>query len=284
VTALFLTEPGSSLVRRGDQLVVWKDGAAQVALPVAQVDHVVVAGGGIQVTTAALNWLAGRGIDVAYLTRGGKLLGRFSAPQRRDAGRRLAQYRALTNARTRLSLARAFVVGKIVNQASLVERRGQVDAAKRLALMAAEVGRAPSLESLRGIEGAASRVYFGLWNEILPRGLAFAGRHYYPPPDPLNAALGLAYTLLLKDTLLAVEAAGLDASLGFLHELAPARPALALDLMEEFRPLVADSLVLELAHREVLSPGRHSDDRGILLSEKASRRLFGLYETRGGAW
>ncbi len=278
MTALYVDQAGAVVGRRGEQIIVSKRGDATVALPVTQVERVLVGSRAVQVTTQALALLSNRGIDVVFLTRSGRLIGRFSPPVRRDASIRLTQSRAVMDERLRLEFARDIVGGKVANQAEFLDRHGASEAGRRLRASLRQVHASGSLEQLRGVEGAAARLYFAVWRTLVPASTAFRGRMYHPPTDTINAALSYAYTLLLREGLAACESAGLDAHIGFLHEPGPAKPSLALDLIEEFRPLVADSIVMAMARRDRLMragsgiPAHLSDaTRNALLTEFESR-------------
>lgn len=278
MTVLYIDEPGTVVGRRGDQIVVTCKRGEPSRLPVAQVGRLVVRGGGVHVTPSALSLLASRAIDVAYLRRSGELLGRFAAPVRRDGAIRQRQWDAVRSPEHRLRIAADIIRGKLLNQAALIERRGRKEDAGDIRRLADAIDAVRTLDALRGVEGAAARRYFASWRTFLPDELAFRGRVYHPPTDAMNAALSFAYTCLLHDGLAACEAAGLDAGVGFLHEAGPAKPALALDLIEELRPLVADSIVLELAgRRRIRVDGRSGEVR---LTPVARMDLLAAYEHR----
>jgi CRISPR-associated protein Cas1 len=130
---------------------------------------------------------------------------------------------------------------------------------------------------LRGYEGTAAAAYFGAWRVALPPSWGFDGRKFYPPPDPVNALLSFGYTLALNDMLTAVQITGLDPYLGTFHVVEAGRPSLALDLLEEFRPLVVDRLVLELVRRNAITRerfARPAERPEALYLDQAGRALF----------
>jgi CRISPR-associated protein Cas1 len=148
-----------------------------------------------------------------------------------------------------LELARAIVRAKLTNQRALLASTGWAAAAPSAAqISAAAVGAdaAADIDAVRGYEGAGAAAYFGAWRVAFQQPWGFQGRAFYPPPDPVNALLSFGYTLLLHDVINAVQFTGLDPYLGTFHVIEAGRPSLALDMMEEFRPLVVDRLVLEL--------------------------------------
>jgi CRISPR-associated protein Cas1 len=219
---------------------------------------------------------------------------------------RQRQLRVVSEGRLTLPVAQAIVDGKIHNQRVILQRqanrvsggRGQNRGAtvwprdrglfdRSLAgmnKMQQAAQKAPDLNSLRGYEGKAAAFYFAAVRSLLDRRGGFERRDYYPPPDPFNALLSFAYSLVLKDVRAAVQMAGLDPYLGFFHEASRGRPSLALDLMEEWRPLLADALVLEMVNRGALLPdefvwtGRKR--RPVELGEAGVQRVLAAYGSR----
>ena len=184
-------------------------------------------------------------------------------------------------------LARAFVVGKIRNQRTLLRRHGGDGAAVAVGQLAGLITRVESvgtLGELLGVEGAASRLYFGALPSLLKSAgdeLTFEGRNRRPPKDPINAMLPFAYALLVRDTTVAALAAGLDPQIGLLHQPHFGRPSLALDLAEELRPLVADSAVImavnngEIRERDIVRRGG-----AVALTDTGRKKLVRAYERR----
>ncbi|MCX7792449.1 MAG: CRISPR-associated endonuclease Cas1 [Chloroflexaceae bacterium] len=175
---------------------------------------------------------------------------------------RLAQMQRVNEPAWNLELARAVVRAKLSNQRAVLARAnwpaaasalGQIDAAL------AAVDTAVDIDAVRGHEGAGAAAYFGAWRVRFQQSWGFQGRQFYPPPDPINAMLSFGYTLLLHDALTAVQFTGLDPYLGVFHVIEAGRPSLALDLMEEFRPLAVDRIVLELI--QTGAPGRDQFER-----------------------
>lgn len=201
---------------------------------------------------------------------------------------RRQQYLRFHNPELALGLARRVVAGKIQNQRTLLMRnhpRLPPGVSNRLRELVDAAGAAATQEELLGIEGAAAALYFGHFAEMLRTEVAqafdFTRRNRRPPRDPVNALLSLAYAMLAKDLTVACYAAGLDPMFGFYHRPRFGRPALALDLMEEFRPLVADSVVLTLINNQMLGPDDFIQTRTACnLSEKGRATFFAAYERR----
>ncbi len=245
---------------RSGALVLLRKGTPFQTVPAHEVDEVHLHGGA-ELTTAGRNFLLARGIDVVFLTMDGRARGRLVGEESAWPARRVAQYRLICDDGRRLALARAFVAGKIDNQARLVRtrqgwlRRDELaEAVLLLRAQRARVDTADSLDVLRGVEGYAARVYFGVFGVLLTNdAFAWTGRNRRPPRDPINAALSFGYTMLCSRVEHAVRRSGLDPYLGALHEGVRGAPALALDLAEELRPVV-DGLVLNLLNRRQLGP------------------------------
>jgi len=216
--------------------------------------------GNIQITTQAVRELCARGIPICYFSMGGHFYGMTSGVTHKNVVLRQKQYRAAFDERICLEVARALVSAKVLNSRTLLMRNhASLSEGRRKEL--ARYGRAarvaPSLEVLLGMEGMAGRTYFAEFAGMLKqKGLAFDfdGRNRRPPRDPINAMLSFAYSLLARELTVAAQAVGFDPYQGFYHQLRYGRPALALDLMEQFRPLVADSTVVWAVNNGVITP------------------------------
>jgi CRISPR-associated protein Cas1 len=248
------------LTARSGAFVVELRGEAVETLPTDAVEAIHLVGGA-EITPAALGLALRAGIDLLHLTAHGRVIGRTARFGSQGAARRLAQLRTILDPPRRLSIAAAVVTGKIQNQYAHLARhqaRRRSEALSvalgRLRAAAARAPDAPDLDTLRGIEGAAARAYFAALGEALQSPhFTFTGRNRRPPRDPVNATLSFAYALLVTEVVQATTRAGLDPGCGFLHDAGRDAPALALDLCEEWRPVV-DALVLGLFNRRELTP------------------------------
>src|SRR5437763_1519356 len=211
--------------------------------------------GNIQVSTQAVQTLCELEVPICYFSQGGWFYGITTGMNSKNIFTRRAQFRLAEEEWFALSLSRRLVAGKIRNQRTMLQRNHiepRAESLLRLKQMAEAAERASSQEQLLGIEGNAAHIYFGDFAGMIKTDDApdahfqfdFAGRNRRPPRDPVNAMLSLAYSVLAKDLTIACYAVGLDPYLGFYHQPRFGRPALALDLMEPFRPLIADSAVL----------------------------------------
>jgi len=276
---LYVTEPGAQLCKSDDRLVVKKGDEILEEIPIIKVEQVVLVGRGVSLTTAAMFALTRRGVDVVYLSGRGGYVSRVVGQEHKHSKLRYQQALVSADPAFALGLARSVVRGKVLNQRTLVQRHAEQAAWARQALdgmnaMAQQVDTARTLDELRGMEGQGAKEYFSLYRRLLrpPQdggSWGFDRRAYYPPTDPINALLSFVYSLLLRDVVTACELIGLDPYLGFFHVIDYGRPSMALDLVEEFRPVIADSVVLEAVNRPFVSL---ADFEVVDLAEKEAER------------
>lgn len=246
--------------------------------------------GNVQLTTQALRALLERGIPVSFMSMGGWFYGRATGLDSKNVELRVAQHRAAADAGFCLAFARGLVASKIKNCRTLLRRNHEAAdpvVLSQLDQLARKAESAENQAALLGLEGSAARVYFGAFSGML-KGAAtlggvfdLEGRNRRPPKDPINALLSFTYAMLAKDMALAVAAVGLDPLLGFYHQPRFGRPSLALDLMEEMRPLVADSTVVGAINNGVFAESDFVRAAGsVALKPAARRRLVLAYERR----
>lgn len=283
MSTLYVIETGARLEKEYQRLLVTRDDEVILRVALGRVSRVVLVGRA-GATTAALHALLAAGIPLVLIRRSGKLVGHLSPPSPANLPLRRAQYRRDADDRFCLALARAVVAGKLRNQRTLIGRLARRHPARidraLVAQVNAAVGRAEAaadLDTLRGIEGRAARQYFAAYRAAFDPAWAFEKRTRRPPRDPINALLSLGYSLLGQNMMTALEIVGLDPYLGYFHAEAYGRPALALDLLEEFRAPVVDSLVLSLANHGIVGPRDFEpdpEDGGIVLTERGLRTFL----------
>lgn len=243
--------------------------------------------GNAGVTSPALRALVKSGVPVIWRSASGFYAGQTCDLSPRTTETRRAHYAAQGDAARRLEIARAFVTPKIINTRGLLRRR-DIDRSvlDRLGGLAEASGRAESIASLMGVEGAAAALAFEQWPALIgaAKGFGFAARSRRPPADPVNALLSYAYAVLAGECACACLAAGLDPNVGFLHAERAGRPALALDLLEPLRPLIAERAVLRIINRGEVSEAdfEPSGDGGVRMSDVARRALLAALELRLG--
>lgn len=259
-----------------------------LSTPLHQISEVVLFGN-IGLTTPAIDALLARGCEVLFLTADGQYRGRLQGEMTPHVPIRRAQYDCLGRPDFVLEMARGIVTAKLTHQRALLLRHNRdtaspeiVAAVEQLARAIQTVPRKTGLDSLRGLEGSATAAYFSGFRRLFGPEWNFTDRNRRPPVDPVNVLLSFGYTLLARAASSAVQAAGLDPYAGFLHEVAYNRPALGLDLMEEFRPVV-DGVVLWACRGGQLTPADFTPgppDRPVVLGEEGQRRFIQAYEQR----
>lgn len=280
-----LTTPGSRASIRQGRLIVTAHGEATASLPVERIQGVVVHGN-VDISAALLRELLWRGLAVVWCSGTGRVIG-WAQPAR-SANGAVRPFQHLASAQGRLDLAREFVTAKICNQATLLRRlAGHPELIPSLRELQRRAPTARSLTELYGLEGEAAALYFRCFTAMLSPatrasvGESFPGRQRRPGRDPLNAALNYAYALLLADCVRAVLACGMDPHAGFLHSSGRNKPALALDLMEEFRSPIADSAVIRAFNNGELDVKDFSVTLGeTRLRESGRHALTAAYERR----
>ena len=292
LNTLYVQTQGTYLRLEGETLRAEVETELKLQVPLHHLGALVVFGN-VLLSPFLLKRCAEDGRAVVWLSRGGRFVGRLSGPVSGNVLLRAAQHAALADPDRTAAVAREIVVGKIrAQRAVLVRAARDADPADATALRAAAdaLARARAaarqsgdVDAARGEEGQAAAVYF----EVFPRlirapDLPFEGRSRRPPRDAVNALLSFLYTLVRGDCAAALESVGLDPQVGFLHVLRPGRPALALDLMEESRPAVADRLALALVNRRQITPAHFEPRPGgaVYLNEEGRRTVLTAYQER----
>lgn len=276
---------------RGESVrVTDKDGGLVRDLPLTSIESLAVLGG-VQVSTQALTVFADHEVPVAFMSAAGRLVAMMDPMGPTSAAVRLGQVRTLDRPEKALELARAVTLAKISNQRTLL-MRNHVDlpgvAPAEMAFAGECAEKAESMNELRGQEGNAAAIYFrhfaGMFKDVASSPAArfdVNGRTRRPPRDPINAVLSFAYSMLTNECVSACRLASLEPTIGALHTTRPGRPALALDLMEPFRPLIADSLAVSAFNRGELTEGHFLDTAaGCALTDSGRKAFFGAWGRR----
>lgn len=285
---LYVQEQGARIGMRGEELVVHgrnEEKAAHVRL--SNTSQVCLIGN-VQMSTQALRTTIEHGIPVSLFTTGGWLCGQVSGIGSKNIELRVAQHRLAADREQCVQIARRMIASKIRNSRTMLRRNHASPSDVELfelEQLAKKAERCERLESLLGIEGTAARTYFGAFAGML-KGEASSqfvvdGRNRRPPRDPVNALLSFSYSLLAKEFVNALSAAGLEPLLGFYHQPRFGRPSLALDLMEEFRPILADSTVITALNTGVVDVGDFMiHPTGVSLKSHGRRRFIQAFERR----
>jgi len=280
--------------RQGENLHIYVDDKKVQEARLVDTSQLVLMGN-VYVTTPCLHELMRRSIPVSWHSYGGWFIGHTTGTGHKNAELRAAQYRASFDERTCLYVSRAIIRAKILNSRTLLRRnwRGEEKPADVLSGLRADARRAlqvTSLQELLGVEGAAASRYFGVFGELLKcdndaRRLTFdfKQRNRRPPADPVNALLSYAYSLLVRSWLVTLSAVGFDPYRGFYHQPRYGRPALALDMMEAYRPLIADSCVIQAINNGEIRPSDFVSAAGsVNLASDGRKRLIAAFERRMG--
>lgn len=285
---------GHVVRKKGDRLEIWspeKDdakaakGGTVMEVRLREISQVNLYGG-VEITSPALAELMSRGVPVLYFTNGGWFKGVSLGHTHKNVELRIKQFAWAADRRKSLSIARFQIFGKIKN-CRIQIRRNDPEVPRqvldRLDKLSKDASNASSMDKLLGIEGAAAEAYFSRLGHMLKgdQGFAFQNRNRRPPKDPVNAALSYLYGILAKDLFVTLLAVGYDPYLGFYHQPRYGRPALALDMMEEFRPLIADSTAITLFNNRELSEGDFFKAQlGVSLMPRAKKKIIESYERR----
>jgi CRISPR-associated endonuclease Cas1/CRISPR-associated protein Cas4 len=282
---LYVMEPGARIGLRGEVLEVRTDDGVQAESRLIDIASASLFGN-VQISSQAMRAILSRERPVFFLSYGGWLDGYARSINDHSLDLRIAQQSVAADADRSLVIARSLIFGKVKNQRTMV-RRSRGHAAKAalqsLSLLLHRIERASDASELLGLEGLAAKQYFSEFAEMLDvaTGFEVTGRNRRPPTDPVNSMLSFGYSMLAKESLAAVIAVGFEPGLGIFHRKRAGRPSLALDLMEEFRPLIVDSTILSLVNtREIRSS--HFDRRGraIVLTNDGRRNLIAAIERR----
>jgi len=284
---LHVTEQGAIVGKSGETIEVRAHGRTIATARLMEVSQVSLYGN-IQVTAQLQRELSERGTPVCHFSYGGWFSAMTTGLTHKNVELRRRQFAAAEDPAQSIRLARQFVDGKIKNARTLLRRNSEVRpdrALRELARLRRQVRSCVVTESLLGLEGAAARTYFAQFTGMIRtrarESFDFKDRNRRPPRDPVNALLSFVYALLVRETTVAVLGAGFDPFMGFYHRPRYGRPALGLDLAEEFRPLVGDSVVLTaLNNGEVQESDFIHSAVGVGLTPRGRRRLIGAYERR----
>lgn len=284
MSVLYIKEQGTTLVKRQERLQVVKGQQILLDIPVANVDNISVIGN-VQISTQALSMLLKYGIDINYFTFSGKYLGRTGAERSKNVFLRFAQYEMYHDMELRMGFAKQIVRNKVANQINMIRhfRYGESYDWKadvlQMERLSVSLGQKETPNSILGVEGMCSHIYFGAYGKMFKSRIQFRGRNRRPPKDPINVILSLGYTFLTKDVCMALEAESFEMYLGFLHGIRYGRKSLALDMVEEFRQPVVDRMVLYTFNKGMIGEfDFYTQDSRVFLSEEGFGKFCKIYE------
>jgi CRISPR-associated protein Cas1 len=295
LNTLFVTTQGAYLAKEGETVVVKVENDIRLRVPVHTLGGIVCFGQ-VSCSPYLMGFCAERGVAISFLTEYGKFLARVQGPVSGNVLLRREQYRKADDPDSSTDIARFVLTGKIANSRTVLQRTLRDHGEKiddeslrqtvsYLSRCLVALDRADSLDAVRGIEGDAAHNYFSVFDHLIVAQkdtFSFSERNRRPPLDNVNCLLSFLYTLLVHDVRSALESVGLDPAVGFLHRDRPGRPSLALDLMEEFRPVFADRLALSLINlRQVQEKDFKKMESGaVLMNDGARKTVLVAYQER----
>jgi CRISPR-associated protein Cas1 len=295
LNTLYVTTQNAYLNKEGQSVVVNVEKETRLRVPVHTLDGIVCFGA-VSMSPFLMHHCAESNVAVSFLSMYGKFLARIQGPVSGNVLLRREQYRVADQPEAAATIARHMLIGKLANARSVLRRALRDHADKggfqtleksqsRLTQYLQRLERPMPIDELRGNEGEAAASYFAAFPELITaeeEAFTFSGRNRRPPTDPVNALLSFTYTLLVHDCRSALEGVGLDPCVGYLHTDRPGRPSLALDLMEEFRAVMADRLVLSLINRKQIQPKDFNDSAGgaVSMTDSARKTLLTAWQKR----
>lgn len=287
---VYITQEDAFIGKTDERLHVKAQKQTLLDVPLLKIDGVVVLGRAT-VSPAAIAELLERNIPLSFLTGTGRYLGRLEPELTKNIFVRSAQWQAAGESEKALHVVRSFIRGKLKNYRNTLLRRQREDAEldlqraiTRIEQLIVGLDKTATIDSLRGLEGAGSAAYFSVFDQLIrAESFKFETRNRRPPTDPVNALLSFGYALLRHDVQGAINIVGFDPYLGYLHVQRYGRPGLALDLMEEFRPLIVDATVLSAINKRSLISADFTTEplsKAVSLSAEGLRTFLRLYEQK----
>ncbi len=292
MATFYIFKEGSYIRKEGERLKITFEKSVIADIPLLKVNQVALFGP-VQISTQALAELLKRDINVVFLTKSGKFRGRLQTGFSKNSILRINQFKNALNEKKRVEFAKSFVFGKLSNMKTLLLRHRREALCKPNKVINFAIQQLnksikslkifSNLDQVRGCEGAGSSVYFYAFKDLIKSAdFDFNGRFKKPPKDPVNAMLSFLYTLLFKDIISICELVGFDPYVGFLHSEKYGKASLALDLMEEWRPVMVDALVLSLINKREVKPDSFQEDLslGVRIKEDALQKIIESYERK----
>lgn len=295
LNTLYIFTQGAYLRKESETVIVRIDRQTKTRLPLLNIGAIACFGR-VGISPQLMGYCGEHGIAITFMNEQGRFLASVNGFTPGNVLLRREQYRRADNPEAAKMIARSCILGKLANYRTVLRRavrdQPESEATARLERIANRIDMAIrttavslSLDQWRGMEGEFSAEYFSVFNDLITANkneFVFSGRTRRPPQDRVNAMLSFLYSMLTNDLRSACEAAGLDAAVGFLHRDRPGRPSLALDLMEEFRPVLVDRLVLSLINRGQVRASGFIDDpgNGIRMNEVTRKAIVAAYQKR----
>lgn len=295
LNTLFVTTQGAYLSKEGETVQVKIEQEVRLSIPIHTLGGIVCFGQ-VSCSPYLMGFCAENQVTISFLSEYGRFMAKVQGPVSGNVLLRREQYRQADDPAACGCVAKAILTSKFINSRTVLQRairdHGKnlaeekvSNASNRIKQSIEKLSMEPSLDGLRGLEGDAARSYFDVFDHLIvsqKKDFVFSGRNRRPPLDRVNCLLSFLYTLLMHDVRSALESVGLDPAVGFLHRDRPGRPGLALDMMEEFRPFIADRMALSLINLgQVKASGfRVSEGSAVLMDEDTRKELLTAYQKR----
>ncbi len=295
LNVLYITVPDVYLALDGENIIVKKDDEITMRMPFHNLENIVCFGF-LGASPALMGACAERNVGLCFLTSHGRFLARITGKVRGNVLLRKKQYLISESEEKSVQIASSFLIGKIYNCRKVIERAIRdhamlvdvdtlSEASLALKVLMKAVNQCKTGNDLMGFEGSAAKIYFGVFDQLILQqheAFYFKERSRRPPLDNVNALLSFLYTMLANDVASALETVGLDPYVGFLHQDRPGRPSLALDMMEELRPLFADRLVLSMINRNQISGNGfiRKESGGVIMDDDTKKAVLIAWQER----
>jgi CRISPR-associated protein Cas1 len=291
LNTLYVTIPKAYLSKDGETVLVRVEQETRLRVPIHTLEGIVCVGL-VSMSPPLMGFCAEHNVGVSFLSEHGRFLARIQGPIHGNVLLRREQYRRADEDADSATIARSILLAKIANCRTSLLRAGREHPSESLEHASTQLGQSlrllvstPLLDGLRGVEGDAAQTYFGVFDELIlhqKKEFFFHGRNRRPPLDNVNALLSFLYVLLAHDIASALETTGLDPAVGFLHRDRPGRAGLALDLMEELRPVLADRLALTLINRRQIAASgfSRSESGGVTMSDATRKQVLVAWQLR----
>jgi len=293
LNTLYVTTNGSYLSKERETVKITVEDETKLRVPIHNLDSIICFGN-ISCSPFLMGFCAKNNVQISFLSEYGKFLARIQGPVSGNVLLRREQYRKADDLNFSADFARTIVIAKISNSRALILRTAREkpelsstlkESAKKMLKLLQELKEPIKLDSVRGIEGMAAKEYFNIFDHLIvnqKEDFFFHNRSRRPPLDKMNALISFLYTILMHDISSALEAVGIDPAVGFLHRDRPGRLGLALDLLEELRPYIADRLALTLVNRKQIKSKdfTSSESNAVVMNEKGRKLILTTYQNR----
>ncbi len=282
MSCLYLTEQGLSIQKKQRRLLIKKEGKVIREIPIFQIERILIFGN-IQITTQTIAFLLEEGISCNFFSSNGKFRGTLTPVQSGNVLLRIAQYERYLDKTFRINTSKSIINSKINNEIEFLKKYPRIisdDRSKKIIYLMKDilkdVENKDSILSIMGCEGKATSLYFKILSQIFKGDFNFNKRTHHPPKDPINSLLSFGYSLLMSEIFSLLSGLGFDPYVGYLHDISYLRPSLALDIMEEYRAPVIDSLIVKIINKKIIKIDDFIENEGAFYLKDEPKKVFFL--------